>query len=329
MTAVAVALVAAGVAPVVASEAGATTPPPIDLLVGHNIDVGDVTVVGDGTNLHLQLHAASGYCLTIAHVAVAGSWQQIPQTTKGNPIPGRFPYKRSYDPCATGDEFVVALASIAGYQPGAPVTVAVHADVVVSATGDSQSAWAQGSGFPGANWSTYADVKLLPSVLGFDDIDLADGAEQPMPVGYGGFAWDQTGVFNPAVGRYGGYAVKSEPNLAFIAEAADFNVDGYPSPPGSPITALGSDYSFVGAWFSATYRDGLVITVTAYDDGVMVGRKQITATMGGPTWFAFDDPLDAQRFESIDRLELNANDGDPSTWDYFGMDDFTYFPSVN
>jgi hypothetical protein len=37
---------------------------------------------------------------------------------------------------------------------------------------------------------------------------------------------------------------------------------------------------------------------------------------------------DGQRFESIDRLEMNANDGDPTTWDYFGFDDLTFFPGI-
>jgi hypothetical protein len=31
---------------------------------------------------------------------------------------------------------------------------------------------------------------------------------------------------------------------------------------------------------------------------------------------------------NADRLEINANDGDPTTWDYFGLDDMTFFPGL-
>ena len=115
-------------------------------------------------------------------------------------------------------------------------------------TGETDSAWAEGSGFPGANWSSYADVDLLPTVLTFDETPLAEGAEQPIAAGYGGLTWDQVGIYNPD-GTWG-YAVKSETNLAFIAEASTFEVVGYPSPAGSPALIQG-DMAFVGAWFSA------------------------------------------------------------------------------
>ena len=87
--------------------------------------------------------------------------------------------------------------------------------------------------------------------------------------------------------------------------------------------------AFVGAWFSAAQRADLPIMVSAYDDGVLVGRQVTTVDRNGPTWFGFDDPNDGQRFESIDRLEMSANDGDSTTWDYFGLDDLTFFPGLD
>jgi hypothetical protein len=86
--------------------------------------------------------------------------------------------------------------------------------------------------------------------------------------------------------------------------------------------------TFVGAWFSAAQRDGLVLTVTAYDNGVVVGQRTVSINRNGPTWIGFDDPADVQRFESIDRLTMSADDGNDSTWDYFGIDDMTFFPGV-
>ena len=34
--------------------------------------------------------------------------------------------------------------------------------------------------------------------------------------------------------------------------------------------------AFVGAWFSAAQRDDLPVTVSAYDDGVLVGLDDLT-----------------------------------------------------
>jgi hypothetical protein len=306
---------------VVTAQPSAGVTAPINLLAGQTTDVGDVTVQSDGTRVRV-LTTADGACIAGLHAAVAGSPQLIPQTKKGNAIPGKFPVAKEYTPCTTQSEVFVALSAIPGYVAGQPIYVAVHADVVLP-SGASDSAWADGSGFPGANWSSYKDVSLLPAVLTFDETTLADGAEQPIAAGYGGLGWDQVGIYNP--NGVWGYAVKSESNLAFIAEASTFEVDGYPSPAGSPALIQG-DMAIVGAWFSAAQRDGLLITVKAYDDGALVGQKVVSVDRGGPTWVGFDDPNDGQRFESIDRLELNANDGDPNTWDYFGLDDLTFFP---
>ena len=308
---------------VTAEPSGATTAP-INLLVGQSTDVGDITVQTDGTRVRL-LTRTDGACITGLQAAVAGSPQSIPQTKKGNAIPGRFPVAREYTPCTNEAEVFVPLSGIPGYVPGQPIYIALHADVIMP-TGATDSAWGEGSGFPGANWSSYTDVTLLPTVLTFDETTLADGAEQPIPAGYGGLAWDEVGIYNP--NGVWGYAVKSESNLAFIAEASTFEVDGYPSPAGSPAQIQG-DMSLVGAWFSAAQRDHLTITVKAYDDGVLVGQQVFSVDRNGPTWVGFDDPNDGQRFESIDRLEMNANDGDPSTWDYFGLDDLTFFPGFN
>jgi hypothetical protein len=316
------AAVPAGAAPSTPT-APAQTPPTIDLLAGQSRDVGDVTVDREGTRLRFRI-LATGACLAGVHLAVAGAPELIPQTRAGNAIPGLFPVKQQYDPCAATSELFVELSSVPGYAAGLRLYFALHADVVL-ASGGSDSAWASGTGFPGPGWSSYAVVDLQPTVLTFDEIELREGGEQPIPAGYGGLAWDQVGIYNPN-GVFG-YTVKSETNLAFIAEASTLEVPGYPSPAGSPATAEG-DMSFVGAWFSAAQGNDLPITVRGYDDGALVGETVIFADQNVATWFAFDDPSDGQRFESIDRLEMNASDGIPSSWDYFGLDDMTFYPAV-
>jgi hypothetical protein len=314
---------------VVASPGAAHAATTVDLLADQSVDVGDVTIGNDSANLFITLVPASGVCLKQDHLAVAASASQLPQTRTGNAIPGKFPYGRSFKVCAASDSYTVPLASIAGYVPGAVVYVAVHAEVSLPGSDQRTTAWANGYGFPGANWSTFVNARLNPEVLTFDEFTLVAGAEQPLPNGYGGFDWNQAGVFRPnPPAQYGGYAVRSTPNLGFIAEAGGFEVPGYPSPAGTPATATASDFTFIGAWFSAVYRNQLPITITAYDDGAVVGTVTATVDTFGPTWFAVDGANDGQRFESIDRIALSADDQSDSTSDYFGFDDFTYFPAV-
>jgi hypothetical protein len=308
-------------------------PEPIDLIAAKSVDVGDVLITYDSENVFVDLTTASGWCVAKVHLAAASAEGEFPRTKKGNPIPGQFPVKKKYDPCATSGSFTIPMSSIAGLAAGAAPYVALHAEVVRSELEEHESAWAEGGGFEGANWATYATASRVPVVLGFDDIPLADGEEQPLG-SYGDFNWVQAGVFNPneATGQYGGYATKSPENLAFIAEAGGFEVGGYPGEPGDPLQALSSspsgEFDFVGAYFSAVYTDGLAITVSGFDDGVLVGTRTVSVDRFGPTLVTFDDPLDGERFESIDRLDMTANDGDWRTQDYFGVDDFTFLPSM-
>src|SRR5262245_3428170 len=299
---------------VTAEPSGASTAPINLFLVGRSTDIGDVTLQTDGTRVRVLVHT-TGASITGLHVALAGSTWWLPPTA-GSAILGQLPVARKYTPATTDAEVDVPVSGIRGYVPGRRIYVALYANLVM-ANGRTDAAWGLGSAVPGT------DVKPVPTVLTFDETPLAEGAEQPIPAGYGGLTWDQVGIYNPNATF--GYATKSGSNLAFIAEASHFEVDGYPSPAGSPAVAQG-DMSFVGAWLSAAQRDQLPITVSAYDDGALVGRKTITVDRNGPTWFSFDDPNDGQRFESIDRLEMTANDGDPTTPDYFGFDDMTYYP---
>ena len=69
----------------------------VDLIAGQHIDVGDVVVqrVGDELCVEYQLSAealAEGWFLTETHLAIATDPSDIPQTKKGNAIPGQFLY---------------------------------------------------------------------------------------------------------------------------------------------------------------------------------------------------------------------------------------------
>jgi len=89
------------------------------LFAGQHIDVGTVSV-WNGINEALGVECLyvkyeitlAGWCLIETHLAVATSLDGIPQTKKGNPIPGQFPYKHEDLDFATDDEYIIPLSEI-------------------------------------------------------------------------------------------------------------------------------------------------------------------------------------------------------------------------
>jgi len=156
-------------------------------------------------------------------------------------------------------------------------------------------------------------------IISFDDIILDEGAEARIPDGYAGFHWLQAGVYNPDGSL--GYTAGSGQNLAFIAEANGNEVGGYEdAAAGTPfVMTRAQPFDLVSADFSAAFRDGLVITITAYADEagtIPLGSTTITVDRGSSQGFDFDEAV----FGGARRIEFNANDGNASTSDYFGID---------
>jgi hypothetical protein len=123
-----VAVLAALVAAVVAASSSTAAPAgafAAELYAGQSTDVGDVYVWNDVTNLYVEIDLEGGWCMTESHVAAASTLTGIPQTSKGNPIPGQFAEGDTYSPCeAVGDTFVFPLAGL-----DADPVIAVHAKV--------------------------------------------------------------------------------------------------------------------------------------------------------------------------------------------------------
>jgi hypothetical protein len=103
--------------PTSAAPSGAKT---FDLFAGQTTDVGDVFVWNDSTHYYLEIDMASGWCMTERHVIAAASLADIPQAN-GNPIPGQFPLKESYKPCADADTLTIPIGTL-----GADPFFAVH-----------------------------------------------------------------------------------------------------------------------------------------------------------------------------------------------------------
>ncbi len=130
----------------------------VDLVAGQNKDVGDVIVWGDGQTLYVKYTvSAEGCFLTETHLAIADSLDKIPQTKKGNPIPGQFPYKMVHNPPVAEYTYTVDATQ---WSADAKLYIAAHAVVVCPGCGE-ETAWATtyNKEFEGANWATYFTYK--------------------------------------------------------------------------------------------------------------------------------------------------------------------------
>lgn len=223
---------------------------------------------------------------------------------------------------ATGD--IIRLAPEAGIGFNA-----ASATPVLSGDGSTIAFVTAASNVVTGDANGRADVFVASSAprletLTFDGFGLGDGAEQRIADGYGGFNWVQAGAYNPDGSL--GYREASGSGIAFIAEASDFEVAGYEDAArGSPLV-LTRDTAFdlVSASFSAAYRDGLVITARAYADEAgtqLIGTLSFTAARGALATIDFAGPGGTGSFAGARRVELNANDGNDATVDYFGLDD--------
>jgi hypothetical protein len=125
---------------------------------GQSIDVGTVTVYNDQDMLYMSIQTTGNWVLTETHVAVAPTLEGIPQTGSGNPKVGQFLLSATHNPPITTFVHHISLTDY-GYQIGQTLFVAVHAKVNrLDANGhvvQTETAWADGLDFPGANWATY------------------------------------------------------------------------------------------------------------------------------------------------------------------------------
>lgn len=102
----------------------------VDLFADQNVDVGEVNIWDDGTNLYVEYHVTEpGWCITETQMHVATTLAGIPQTKKGNPIPGQFDYKHEDLNCETPDSYQILLADIENLDCMDELYVATHAVV--------------------------------------------------------------------------------------------------------------------------------------------------------------------------------------------------------
>ncbi len=146
----------------------------VNLVAGQDTNVGGVIVEYDKEEgcLYVTYDVTGGtWYLTETHLQVATSLEGIPQTKKGNPIPGQFDYKMEHEPSAQVQEYTITVQlGDVGAEPGDTLYIAAHAVVetvvydeegnpVLDEDGNpiviNETAWGAGEPFDGKNWATY------------------------------------------------------------------------------------------------------------------------------------------------------------------------------
>lgn len=132
----------------------------MDLIGGQNIDVGDVSIWNTEDYLYVKYATTDNWYLTATHVHVCNYDEEDPLnyfepiTKSGNPKVGKFDYQMSHD-------FVQEYTYIIPWNEewSEILIVAAHADVVhIIEDGymdQAESAWGEGTDFPGNNWAMY------------------------------------------------------------------------------------------------------------------------------------------------------------------------------
>jgi len=101
-------------------------PSVIPLYAGKDIPVGTVTVLNDDEDLYVTYNTIDGWVMTETHLAVADSLNGIPQTKKGNPIPGKFEHSMEHDPTVTEYTYMISLE----WAVDTELIIAAHAAVI-------------------------------------------------------------------------------------------------------------------------------------------------------------------------------------------------------
>ena len=126
----------------------------VDLIAGQHYDAGGVQIWNDHQYLYVKYCLQDGWQLQALQLAVAESLGEIPQTKTGNPIPGKFEYKDCFAPAVSEVLYTIPREN---WPAGTCLFIAAHGETSLLAAEIEQqeSAWAEGTPFPGKNWATY------------------------------------------------------------------------------------------------------------------------------------------------------------------------------
>ena len=137
------------------------------LYAGQTIDAGTVSVEIVGTDLVVTYNTTGGWELTETHLWVGSDIADMPQTRKGTPKIGNFPYSSGDISGQTSRTETIPLADLGFACPGddAMFYVAAHAAVqLVDGSGNviqTETGWADGDRFVQKGmWGTFFNITL-------------------------------------------------------------------------------------------------------------------------------------------------------------------------
>lgn len=135
-------------------------PVSIDIMAGQFTNSGKILVENDAANLYVTYTALSSWYFSELHLFV-GAYANIP-TQNGNPVPGQFPYKKTFNPLVQSYTFIIPIASIT-LDANKCFYIAAHSsmkNVINGTIVKTETGWAGDIKFPGKNWATYFNYCL-------------------------------------------------------------------------------------------------------------------------------------------------------------------------
>jgi len=131
---------------------GAGVPEVSSLIGGQNIQVGDVTIWNADENLYVKYQTYSPWYMTGTHLYVG---KELPSSA----APGKFPYK--YENLGGFDQYTYTIPlSDLNVAPGDWLYILAHAVVINAETGQSETAWKEGTDFGRNGWAMYNEYQV-------------------------------------------------------------------------------------------------------------------------------------------------------------------------
>lgn len=134
-----------------------------DMMAGQHIVAGSVCVSNDSENLYVRYSTIDQWLLDEAHLFVGQSLDDMPQTKKGNPKIGKFPYN-SEQLNVTYTELTVPLSWLGGPACNTDLFVVAHASISKQNEDGSmqqETSWSKGDVFnERGSWAMYSTYQL-------------------------------------------------------------------------------------------------------------------------------------------------------------------------
>lgn len=132
----------------------------INIMAGQFTNAGTILVENDATNLYVTYHALENWFFSEMHLYV-GPFAGV-SAKNGNPIPGQFPYKKTFNTLVQDYTFIIPLSSIT-LDANKCLYIAAHSsmkNIVNGTVVRTETGWAGDIKFPGKNWATYFNYCL-------------------------------------------------------------------------------------------------------------------------------------------------------------------------